>query len=317
MSEMARETLDLQYDIYQRHRVVAALLRNLCEGGGRVLDVGAGPERLLERFLGAGWEVVRADTGHFEDAGVVPLAPGAPLPFADGMFHAVVALDVLEHVPAAERAALVAECGRVSRGLAIVGTPLGTAAVRQAEARARALHVGITGQPNRFLEEHAQRGLPTPEELHRDCAALGAHRVEVDNVMLDTWLPALAFDWLLAQDAARAADKARFNARLNRSLPPRRAGVAHYRRLMVGGPAAISREAVERVMASLEQDSSPLEVDLELLLTAAEQLAVTAGGLRQGLVQKDAYIAMLERSLPERLLGLGRRLLGGPRPGRS
>jgi SAM-dependent methyltransferase len=97
----------------------------------RVLDIGCafgfGTRRLVRpgRTV-VGIEVSAAYVRRAVRAGGGPLylrGLGAPLPFRDGAFDAVVCLDVLEHVP--DEAAVVAEIARVLRpgGTLIVSVP--------------------------------------------------------------------------------------------------------------------------------------------------------------------------------------------------
>jgi hypothetical protein len=89
------------------------------------------------------------------------LASGTSLPFGDRCFDAVVASDVLEHVPPDQRIYVVREALRVARKIAIFGFPSGTKAfeydVKLAELCDRSRRV----RPD-WLQEHLQcQPLPT------------------------------------------------------------------------------------------------------------------------------------------------------------
>jgi SAM-dependent methyltransferase len=137
---------------------------------GAILDVGCGPHGLAcvrPRLPFVGLDVdfggptvstmtaVRADPG--------------PLPFVDGAFDTVLCLDVLEHVPADDRTAFVAELARVAaRQLVVacpntVGQPLDDALLARLG--------GDDAVPPAWLAEHFDHGLPTPGEV---AAAVGA-----------------------------------------------------------------------------------------------------------------------------------------------
>ena len=126
----------------------------------RVLDVGAGDTGIAPYVRNP---CVLADSG-------TPTRARAPfvqanclrLPFRDRAFPAVVSADLLEHLPAAERPAAVAEMLRVAERLVVIAAPTGPAA----EAHDRRLHecsaeAGRSG----FLAEHLAHGLPSAEDL--------------------------------------------------------------------------------------------------------------------------------------------------------
>ena len=92
----------------------------------------------------------------------VRVRPGR-LPFADGAFDTVISLDVLEHVPPAERRLFVAELTRVTARRAIVACPSDEAAHIDrtlAELYARC-GLPIPG----WLSEHDEHGLPSAAEI--------------------------------------------------------------------------------------------------------------------------------------------------------
>ena len=118
-----------QHDIYQRYAFLRHLVQALTpyvNGAGppiRILDIGCGPVPLTRAFLGPGPEIVRADVDRFDDPDITLIVPGERLPFEDGAFNLVLALDVLEHVEAGQRRALVHECHRVARGVVLFSHP--------------------------------------------------------------------------------------------------------------------------------------------------------------------------------------------------
>lgn len=86
------------------------------------------------------------------------------LPFATASFDTVLALDLLEHLPSADRARALAELGRVAGRRLIVGCPTGQPALRADRWLAR--FIGRLGRPlPGWLTEHLCNGFPEPAEL--------------------------------------------------------------------------------------------------------------------------------------------------------
>ena len=107
----------LQFDIFQRYSILATALAGAFPVRAtpiRVLDVGSGPESLTQAFLPSGFDVTAGDVDDFGNAAIVQLGRGASLPFLDAAFDAVVCMDVLEHIPQADRARFLAELARVA-----------------------------------------------------------------------------------------------------------------------------------------------------------------------------------------------------------
>jgi hypothetical protein len=159
----------LPYDTRSRHAIAARLVGE----PSTILDVG-GVRGLLALFA-AGAEVVTVNVEEPADV----LFGGGRLPFADGSFDAATSLDVLEHLPPAERAGHLAELARVARRIVVLSCPLGTDEHVKAEEELSRWYCTVTGAPHRYLEEHLVNGLPTATELHRlaEAAGLGAELV--------------------------------------------------------------------------------------------------------------------------------------------
>lgn len=154
-----------------------------------VLDVG-GRGRELQRLL-PGSNVVSLNVE--EPADVV--VPAGPLPYGSGVFDAVTSCDVLEHVPAQDRAAHVAELVRVSAHRVVACFPAGSARKDQAERALADRLAEDFGVRFDFLEEHLACGLPRAFEIEAQVrAAAPEARVTVwfqdgiergDRVLLD------------------------------------------------------------------------------------------------------------------------------------
>jgi len=148
--------------------------------GGTLLDVGSGSLGVVDFLDPARWQVTAIDQS-FEDYGawVRPPATAATrvvgdvraLPFDDDAFDVVLALDLLEHVPHADRGRALGELGRVARRRVIVAAPAGTEAL-EADRRLAAM----LRRPPGWLTEHLDNGLPFPDDLAVPLRAHGTVR---------------------------------------------------------------------------------------------------------------------------------------------
>jgi len=149
--------------------------------GGTLLDVGSGALGMVDFLDAERWQVTALDES-FGDYGawVRPPATEATrvvgdvraLPFEDRSFDVVVALDLLEHVPHADRGRALGELGRVARRRVIVAAPAGAEALEADRRLARSLR-HVPG----WLTEHLDNGLPFPEDLAVPLRAFGPVRV--------------------------------------------------------------------------------------------------------------------------------------------
>jgi hypothetical protein len=158
------------FDRYQRFQATAELITGLAQGRSlRILDVG-GLDNALAAFL----------PGHdLRPWGEQVLSGGGGLSLPDRSQDVVVALDVLEHVPPAERRYFLSELARVCRLACLVGFPI------KAAAEAEAFVLNITGSA--WLAEHREHGLPDPAEVEAIFAELGLAFTRHPNACLASW----------------------------------------------------------------------------------------------------------------------------------
>ena len=313
-----------QHDIYQRYaflrHLVQALTPYVSRAGSpiRILDVGCGPVPLTRAFLGPGPEIVRADVERFDDPDITLIVPGARLPFEDGAFDLVQALDVLEHVEAGQRRALVHECHRVARGVVLFSHPTNGPEVRQAEAEFGRWARLISGQPVPFLEEHAKCGLPNGHEV-ASWAPAGWQAEVVENAPLAPWLVFNIVDFLYAFELGDGPEKQAFNRVVNQLTPHMQPGVPHYRDFVCSAASA-ALAARLRAVAQAQRQASPaplvfagacadaivglhqalrVRVNRALASAGVDDMPVSAiagrlNSLLSGLGQKDVHIAGLQ-----------------------
>ena len=111
----------------RRQLVLQELIRFAGEDRGPMLDLGCGTGGMLKSFQSLGDAVgldnaVEAAGGCIKRALPFVMGWGPQLPFRDGAFGVVTALDVIEHIP--DERAVLAEALRVLRpGGILVGSP--------------------------------------------------------------------------------------------------------------------------------------------------------------------------------------------------
>ena len=173
---------------------VAPLIEEL--GGGDVLDVGSGAEGMAG-WLGSGWTVTALDrsfgipgamAGPGGQARHTVVGDARALPFGDGAFDVVLALDVLEHIAPADRGKAMDELVRAARRRVIVACPTGRRSLA-ADARLAAglRRRGMT--PPGWLLEHETNGFPERQELQAHLAGRGRLRIiGNENLVWHEWL---------------------------------------------------------------------------------------------------------------------------------
>ena len=176
----------------------APIVRRLNHSGNaprRVLEIGAN-ENGLSRFLGQRVVAVDIERVHLQAARstqdvLCVVASIQHLPFQDGAFDLCASVDTFEHIPSRLRTDAVKEVARVMHrsGTAVVTFPCGPGA----ESAERAIRVGYEahcGGKLRWLEEHANEGLPDPGPIFIQFqrSLNDTHRISVSkNANLHVW----------------------------------------------------------------------------------------------------------------------------------
>ena len=197
---MNRSLLRLPIDQYERYRLIADVA-DRCRVDGRplrILDVGGRTGLLLE-FLPRD-EIVRVDREASDVVDGLVLGDGAELPFGDGAFDLVVACDTLEHVPVEDRQDFVEECARVSAKHVVLVGPFASTRVRDAEAKLREFLKQKLALDHRYLNEHADHGLPRRSEVQGWFEAVGASTATVGHGNLSRWLALMCLEIYLESD---------------------------------------------------------------------------------------------------------------------
>ncbi len=279
MNTPEEETLlAIEPDQFRRYDAVRSLVAATFEGpqssaqAPRILDLGSGPERLTSLFLGSRYEIVRADIDTFGQADIVLLDEEGPLPFGDGSFDAVLAIEVLEHIEAHRRESFIREALRVGRVLALLTCPNGHAAVEDAEQRISLVFEHYNGKPHPFIHEHRMYGLPRESEMRATLNTIGLPYLVVDNSRLDRWEATLMLDQVLrtlpgwpdlTPTVARIAN--------NESGAPG-TGSIPYRKVYVVAHSSETIESVAQAVPTIETDDEPVDPVFQGALLAARSL---------------------------------------------
>lgn len=169
---MSTELEGIPFDHYQRYAATAALVDALALPAATVLEVGANRQRLLASFLPRS-RLVFSDLHEQTGADDFVQADASALPFVDDRFDAVVALDVIEHMPVHLRAKAAVEMARVATRLVIIACPLDQPWVHAAEHEANDVWRNHFGEDYPWLEEHKEFGLVAGDEIERALVEAG------------------------------------------------------------------------------------------------------------------------------------------------
>lgn len=162
------------FDQYQRYKTVEIITNIVKEKIHKqkltILEIGANEECNLEKMLPED-EIQYSDiilTEKMKNRERFIQLNGSNMPeIGDDQYDIVVALDVLEHVPAIRRRAFISEVGRVAKYMAIVCFPYKATNIDSAEKRTNSYYKMIYGNDHKWLAEHIQNGLPQIREVEQ------------------------------------------------------------------------------------------------------------------------------------------------------
>jgi hypothetical protein len=334
-----KDPLALPFDVYQRYRLVADLLRRLRSEEAR--RTGDPKRRLRVLDVGGRTAVLRAFDRE-NDVALVDVEPlpgvkglvqgdGARLPFKDRAFDAVCAFDTLEHVPPPARDAFVDECARVARSYVVLAGPYHAPEVVRAEELLQRFLREKLAYRHRYLEEHRHNGLPDRARVEERLRAAGAEVRSLGHANLERWLAFLCVSMYLdLEPGLRGLAESLFRF-YNRHLYPSDHAEPVYRHAVVGAlngapfpdldglldpPAAprgalapfaeLGREllAFDRVRDQWRDAERKLR---ETIATLEQDLAGHAealAGARRTIEEKDADIADLRATFESERKGL-------------
>jgi hypothetical protein len=189
------QLLGLPFDHYSRYALTRRIVDILRRPGAvfRILDVG-GHSSPLKHFLPDD-SITLLDVEPMGSLTSIEFqydeyicGSGAALPFQDGAFDIVAAHDTLEHVPPAFREAFLREVVRVAGSYVLLTGPVWSQAVVRSEARLDSFVKATLNWTQPFLQEHADLGLPRPEDIEVTFAGQNFPFVCIPNGNLVRWL---------------------------------------------------------------------------------------------------------------------------------
>jgi hypothetical protein len=232
------KSLRLPFDRFQRLRLAAEAVERLWGGppSGRILDVGGGLAALLP-----GQQLVELCNGPGRGpASSSVRARPLELPFADGSFDTVVAVETLQQQPAQQRTDLLRELWRVSRGYLVLVGPFDGPRLRHAEVILRRFLKEKLASGDAELEAHRALGLPSREQCAGLLAEFGAQTACVAQGDLEGWFLQRSLESYLLHDPdlARLAESVFEFLNSNLYAGPR--GSESYRQCLVAARPGLS-----------------------------------------------------------------------------
>lgn len=304
--ELPTETLE--YDLRQRYTAAVEILDRMLASApppARVLELGPNFLNPLPLFLDpARVRLTRADVNPVSnDPDFVLLPADGPLPFGDDSFDAVLALDVLEHMPAERRRGFVAECLRVARHGAIFSCPNAVPEVEAAEGRANEAYRARHGVDHPWLEEHRRFGLPREEDMVALLRELDRPHAVFDNSPLDAWLPML----LLCENLSERHASDDLHRRLNAAVTANPVGAAiPYRKIYAVAKSFDATAALEARAPAGTDSAAALDALAWLGTVSAEALTALERNRRNERVAVAAARKQVELELDDLRAGVSR-----------
>ena len=284
----------LPFDLFQRYRLVSEVVDVLSDESPHttILEVG-GCGSPLTYFLPAA-SITVTDV-EWEDRPQFRTCDAGSLPYTDNSFDLVVGCDFLEHVPADRRGPILSELKRVARrGVILIG-PMGSEAVREADALLRRFLIARFGRDHRFLAEHEEYGLPNIEQVEEGLSAGGWQNLALPNGLLERWLPMQLCTAYLESVPELFPLQQEINHLYNQTYYRRDNDAPAYRALLLATPQGLDPAKREKLRQLVAQPSvSKLPWDFAAFLIELFNIDVLRERSHE-VGQRDRHIAELLR----------------------
>ena len=185
------DTLQLTFDKFQRYKVVADIINKFRKNKEifKILEVGAGGEETLKRFL-------PHDNFIFLDKELLPedrqksnyiLEDITEMHIVES-YDFVVSIDTYEHIQQSSRERFINETIHPSNIATIIAAPFDTPGVKESEVIVNEAYVLTYDTEYRWLHEHIQNGLPSLSYTLELIEKLGLNYAVIPNGYLPRWI---------------------------------------------------------------------------------------------------------------------------------
>ena len=191
ISKETAETLKLQFDLFQRYKVISDMINTFRKNKEifKILEIGAGGEETLKKFL-------PRDNFIFLDKELLPengqknnyiLGDITEMHIAES-YDFVVSTDTYEHIHPSSRKRFINELIQPSTIATIIAAPFDTLGVKESEVIVNEAYVLTYGIEHRWLHEHIQNGLPSLSYTLGLIEKLGLNYTVIPNGYLPRWI---------------------------------------------------------------------------------------------------------------------------------
>jgi glycosyltransferase involved in cell wall biosynthesis/SAM-dependent methyltransferase len=295
----ARQLQEISFDLFERYGLLEHIGKVFRPEGStyRVLDVGGCRAAFWPGFTSLAGvlipeaTVVVADVISVSELENYIQASGVHLPFRDGTFDLVCALDTLVHIPGEYRAAFLAEMLRVSRDGLYVSFPFDSASNRWAESIVVEYANSVLKDPMPALLENRQCGLPDRDRVTRLFSQAPHSWIAFEQGNTDVWLSMMLIYHSLRPAGADFIQE--LNRRFNQAYAAQdRADPAYRAAYLLSKRRSIADlEGARASFVSTEDDLQRMLSFCQLFLNIAQHGRVT--------VDKDRHIRNIESELKD------------------
>jgi hypothetical protein len=208
--------------------ILRALKQHNLLKSGTLLEIGSGPFGIgtFRKVPFTGCDLAFVTEPQWP---MTPLiASAADLPLADQSFDAVLASDVLEHIPPELRETVIREALRVARRVVIFGFPCGVAA-HDADKALKQTYLSREIDVPVWLEEHMEASFPEPS-LFNDLPGWKVVQFSNESIQFHSWMMRREISWSFVRVTMRLV---RYAPWLIEKLLQRVDGEPSYRQIFV------------------------------------------------------------------------------------